>query len=341
MNEELRHLFVVFQCRILKYSTQELLQHCTKSSKTFTSRRRVSLEEQKAKKRSSIYEEDRTLSWSGAHSKSTFFAKLRQTLATWHVESVRITGNVFGNPRSSFESSQTPFEGILHSTTPSATVAVPFHVCSGTRVERGEEQIGSKTTMPMSERRPSTMNSFLPLDNPQNSMVGHQRQQISELQFDKIPYSTFIFCWKIRFKNQATTCSDFPSDAMLWIKEVEMVDSLEELLSSRSVSGNNFTKFEMLDARIASALNKIIQNYQFKKKVSLEEQKAQKEDWFPRGRQIAFMIYDYFPVAVGHDTVLDCADVFSVTLHDDNIQEFDTRWDEVLLSMSKIPSDDI
>ena len=36
-----------------------------------------------------------------------------------------------------------------------------------------------------------------------------------------------------------------------------------------------------------------------------------------------------------HDTVLDCADLFSVTLHDDNIQEFDTGWDEVLLSMSK------
>ena len=33
--------------------------------------------------------------------------------------------------------------------------------------------------------------------------------------------------------------------------------------------------------------------------------------------------------------------LFSVTLHDDNIQEFDTRWNEVLLSMSKTPSDDI
>ena len=96
----------------------------------------------------------------------------------------------------------------------------------------------------------------------------------------------------------------------------------------------------MLDAKIASALNKIIQNFQFKKKVSLEEQNAQKEDRFPRGRQIAIMIYDYFRVTGAHDTVLDYADLFSVTLHDDNIQEFDTRWDEVLLSMSKIPSDD-
>ena len=39
--------------------------------------------------------------------------------------------------------------------------------------------------------------------------------------------------------------------------------------------------------------------------------------------------------------MLDYADLFSVTLRDDNVQEFDTRWDEVLLSMSKIPSDDI
>ena len=108
-----------------------------------------------------------------------------------------------------------------------------------------------------------------------------------------------------------------------------MVDSLEELKSSRSVSEKNFPNFEMLDAKIASALNKIIWNSQFKKEVSLEEQKAQKEDRLLRGRQIAFMIYDYFRVTCSHDTEKDYADLFSVTLHDDNIQEFDKRWDEV------------
>ena len=122
---------------------------------------------------------------------------------------------------------------------------------------------------------------------------------------------------------------------------MEMVDSLDELKSSRSVYGKDFPNFEMLDAKISSALNKIIQNSQFKKKVSLQEQKAQKEDRFLRGRQIAFMIYDCFRVTGAHDTVLDSDDLFSVTLHGDHIQEFDTRWDEVLLSMSKMPSDDI
>ena len=53
------------------------------------------------------------------------------------------------------------------------------------------------------------------------------------------------------------------------------------------------------------------------------------------------MIYDYFRVIGAHDAVLDYADFFSVTLRNDSVQEFDTRWDEVLLSVSKIPSDDI
>ena len=95
----------------------------------------------------------------------------------------------------------------------------------------------------------------------------------------------------------------------------------------------------MLDAKIASALKKIIQNSHFKKMVSLEEQKAQKEGRFLRRRHIAFMIDDDFRVTGAYDAVLDHADLFSFTLHDDNVQEFDTRWDEFLLFTSKIPSD--
>ena len=46
--------------------------------------------------------------------------------------------------------------------------------------------------------------------------------------------------------------------------------------SSRSVYGKDFPNFEMLDAKIASALNKIIQNSQFNKKVTLEELESPK-----------------------------------------------------------------
>ena len=45
-----------------------------------------------------------------------------------------------------FESSQTPHQGILHSTEPGATGAVPVHVCTGTPVARGEERIWELNT---------------------------------------------------------------------------------------------------------------------------------------------------------------------------------------------------
>ena len=69
--------------------------------------------------------------------------------------------------------------------------------------------------------------------------------------------------------------------------------------------------FEVLDARIASALNKIIHNSHFKRRISLEEQKVPKEDRFFRGRQIAFLIYDFFRVTGVQDSVENYADLFN------------------------------
>ena len=96
---------------------------------------------------------------------------------------------------------------------------------------------------------------------------------------------------------------------MQWIKEVDMVDSVDDLKSSLFVRGIRMPNFEVLDARITSALNKIIHNSQFKRRISLEEQKAQKEDRFLRGRQIAYLIYHQFRVTGTHDSVENCSDL--------------------------------
>ena len=77
--------------------------------------------------------------------------------------------------------------------------------------------------------------------------------------------------------------------------------------------------FEVLDAKIASALNRIIHNTQFKRKVSLEEQKAPKEDRFLRGRQIVYLIYEYFRVTGANDSVDNYADLFTIVLRNDEI----------------------
>ena len=53
------------------------------------------------------------------------------------------------------------------------------------------------------------------------------------------------------------------------------------------------------------------------------------------------MIFNHFRGTGAHDTVLDYADLCSFSLRNDDVQDFDTRWDEILLSMTKIPPDDI
>ena len=122
---------------------------------------------------------------------------------------------------------------------------------------------------------------------------------------------------------------------------MELVESVDELRTSSSIRGISMPNFEVLDARIASALNKIIQNTRFKKKVSLEEMKAHKEDRFPRAKQIAYLIYEYFRVTGANDAVENYADLFTVVLRNDDILEFDSKCDEIVLSMTQIPSDDI
>ena len=45
-------------------------------------------------------------------------------------------------------------------------------------------------------------------------------------------------------------------EVILWIKEVEMAESVDDLKSSRSLTGTHGPDFKLLDARIASAWNK-------------------------------------------------------------------------------------
>ena len=93
---------------------------------------------------------------------------------------------------------------------------------------------------------------------------------------------------------------------MLWIKQVEIDKSIDQLVTSRSITGQpKLHDFDMLDAVIASAMKKLINTQsKFRKRASVEEQRAQNSDQFLRGRQIAYMIYKYFRAAGAYEAVL-------------------------------------
>ena len=244
-----------------------------------------------------------------------------------------ISGNVFANPDAS---SSAPYPQELNQW--NSSIEEPLR---SSTVEKSERQT------PVQDQRcqsgPSAKNSvvFSGGESSKNYGADQQRLQSSDLHFDTFPTPATFACWKIRFKTEVCTCSQFPTEALQWIKEVEMVDSVDDSMSSSSVGGISMPNFEVLDAKIALALNRIIHNSHFRRRISLEEQEAHKQDRFLRGRQIAYLIYEYFRVTGANDSVENYADLFTISLRNDDIQEFDSKWDGILLSMTKIPPNDI
>ena len=124
---------------------------------------------------------------------------------------------------------------------------------------------------------------------------------------------------------------------------MELVDSVDDFQSSHSIQGNtHFPIFEMLDARIASSLNKIIQEFLLQEQGQFGGTESSE-----RGSVTSLKTHRlHDPTTTSGFMVLMIP--FLVTLihshfnlRNDDVQEFDSRWNEILLSMSKIPPDDI
>ena len=153
-----------------------------------------------------------------------------------------ISGNVFAHPQTS---SSAPYPQELHSTW-KKTIEEPIHMSTAEKSGRPERDQDLRC-----QSGPSAKDSviFSGGDSSKNYGADQQRLQISDLHFDKFPTPATFACWKIRFKTEVCTCSQFPTEARQWIKEVELVDSVDELRSSSSTRGISMPNFEVLDAK--------------------------------------------------------------------------------------------
>ena len=146
-----------------------------------------------------------------------------------------ISGNVFANPDAS---SSAPHSQELNQW--NSSIEEPLH---SSTVEKSEKQKQNQDLRCQSG--PSAKNSVIFSGGHSSKNYGEdqQRLQILDLHFDKFLTPATFACWKIRFKTEVCTCSQFPTEAMQWIKEVEMVDSVDELRSSSSVRGISNAEF--------------------------------------------------------------------------------------------------
>ena len=73
-------------------------------------------------------------------------------------------------------------------------------------------------------------------DHSKKYGVDQQRLQISDLTFRQIPYNSNLCLLEDKVQDRGMYLfPQFHTEAMQWIKEVEMVDSVDDLISSQSI----------------------------------------------------------------------------------------------------------
>ena len=110
-----------------------------------------------------------------------------------------------------------------------------------------------------------------------------------------------------------------------------MAKSIDDLITSQSIEGKSSLDCEMLDGKNASALRRVISDTSFRRRVSVEEQRAQKYNRFSRRRQIAYMVHGHFQSTGAYDAAQGLSDLFNFCLQNDAVRDFDTRWNQIFL----------
>ena len=108
-----------------------------------------------------------------------------------------------------------------------------------------------------------------------SGMIDYPRFPISEMHLGKFPDAMEFQSWKVNFRIEVCSRTADLQVTMLWIKEVEIAKSIDEIVTSRSIAGQpkfpDFDPdFDVLDAMIASALKKLLNTQSnFRRRVSV------------------------------------------------------------------------
>ena len=107
-----------------------------------------------------------------------------------------------------------------------ATIEEPIHMFTAQKSERPEQNRDLRC-----QSGPSAKDSVIFSGGDSSKNYGQTNNDcrfLISISTSSLHPATFA-CWKIRFKTEVCTCSQFPTEAMQWIKEVELVDSVDEL----------------------------------------------------------------------------------------------------------------
>ena len=80
-----------------------------------------------------------------------------------------------------------------------------------------------------------------------------------------------------------------------------------------------------------------LQNLYSRKRSVWEKKKAEKKTASSEEDRSLYLIYECLRVTGANDSVENYTDLFTIVIRNDDIQEFDSKWDEFLLSHDANP----
>ena len=146
----------------------------------------------------------------------------------------------------------------------------------------------------------------------------------------------------VNFRTEVCTKAKNPLWHYSRSRKSKKAKSLDDLITPRSTTGKDVPDNEELGLMMAAALKRCYDKQTpFRKKISVEEQRAQKDNRFLRRRQIAYLVYEYVRPTPSYDEIPGLSGLFSTRLANDDIQDFGLRWGQALLLTSDPPSDNV
>ena len=231
------------------------------------------------------------------------------------------TRNVYGTSGNVFEDLLAPGEPAAfsgNSTSMASAPCEPVSLTTGRPAAREEElERNAQNSAIPTPRFDGKFSTLTPPSHaegayPQNCSVEQPRNQVSDMRFDRFPHLFYTSVFENELQDGGLLLLSLPFGSYaVGIQEVEMVESVDDLLRRRQVESVDSRISRRLMRRLRPPWKRSSWTPTSRKEISLEDRKAQMEDRFLSGRQIAFMIYEYFQVTGAHEAVVDDFDLFS------------------------------
>ena len=210
------------------------------------------------------------------YSESQRSAKPRFWIAAWYRYTMVTSGNVFESLAAGEGSSSALFENSPNLTSSSCGLG---QVITGNimKHERGERRESQSSTI-VTPRFNQDVATLSPISHTRgtyshNGMMDYPKFPILEMHLGKFPNSLEFPSWKVNFETDVCSKSAVPHITMHWIKEVEIVKSIDDLMTSRSITGRtDFPDYDTLEMMMTSALKKLLTHVHFRKRVRVEKQ---------------------------------------------------------------------